>query len=158
VRALAVQVDADRIDRRASFDPDFRCARGDSASGTGALGGPLLHGIRRRPHAAWDESAGWLRAELTGADRRCQQPSGSAPTPTSVERCATRLSLPPDPARQAFCQWAVPDSNRRPPACKFGAPAARTPPSASIDLNKGVGAVSARWLPAIIFRCCLLPA
>jgi len=28
VRALAMQIDADRIHPRASFDPDFTCARG----------------------------------------------------------------------------------------------------------------------------------
>jgi hypothetical protein len=46
VRAPLVQVDADRIHPWASFDPDSSCARWHSASGTGALGGPLLHGIR----------------------------------------------------------------------------------------------------------------
>jgi hypothetical protein len=41
-----VQVDADRIHPWASFDPDSSCARRHSASGTGALGGPLLHDIK----------------------------------------------------------------------------------------------------------------
>jgi hypothetical protein len=41
-----VQVDADRIHPWASFVPELIGARGHSASDTGALGGPLLHGIK----------------------------------------------------------------------------------------------------------------
>jgi hypothetical protein len=46
VRAAAMQVDTDRIHPWASFDPGFSLRPGHIASGTGALGGPLLHGIK----------------------------------------------------------------------------------------------------------------
>jgi hypothetical protein len=62
VRALAMQVDADRIHPRASFDPDFKLRPRHSASDTGAPGGPLLHGIK-----ACSLVAGW-RIVMEGGD------------------------------------------------------------------------------------------
>jgi hypothetical protein len=46
VGALAMQIDADRIHPRASFNPDFTCARGIAPRAPERLGGPLLYGVK----------------------------------------------------------------------------------------------------------------
>ena len=52
---------------RASFDPGFCCTRGHSASGTGSLGGPFVHGISIQAAPTALASAGNGRSSA-GAD------------------------------------------------------------------------------------------
>src|SRR5215216_5064469 len=85
VRALAMQVDADRIHRWASFDPDSSCARWHSAPGTGALGGPLLHGIRHGSYVTVAvEVSGAATASAAVVLERSERP-GSASVSVACE-------------------------------------------------------------------------